>query len=69
LHVTPQAPQFVRLEVRSTQAPPHEVSEPVPASAPPSADIEQLFLHAPWSQTSPAGHFVPHAPQFAGSDV
>jgi hypothetical protein len=44
LHVTPQAPQFVRLEVRSTQAPPHEVR----ADAPPSAAVEHEPLHAPW---------------------
>jgi hypothetical protein len=43
LQVTPHAPQFVRLDVRSTQAPAHEVRLPAPAS-----DIEQLFVHAPW---------------------
>ena len=26
-------------------------------------------MHAPWLQTSPAGHVFPHAPQFDGSDV
>jgi hypothetical protein len=52
----------VRLDVRSTQAPPHDVRLPAPAS-----DIEQLVVQAPWLQTSPVAHFVPQLPQFAGS--
>jgi len=46
LHVTPQAPQFVRLEVRSTHAPPHELRVAAPAS-----EAEQLIVQAPWKQT------------------
>jgi len=52
----PQAPQFIRSVLMSTQPPEHSVSPPV-----------QESLQAPSEHTCPAGHTVPHAPQLATS--
>jgi hypothetical protein len=56
LHGRLHPPQFVLLVLVSTQVEPHSISEP-------------LHTHALFEQVAPAGHALPHDPQFALSVV
>lgn len=54
---TPQAPQFVELDDRSTHVLPHVVWP------------DEQALQSPLLQTFPAPQTIPHVPQFFGSEL
>jgi len=58
----PQLPQFVLSVCRFEQC---DCEPANPPSSPHSVSGAQLVPHTPFAHTCPAGHVIPHPPQFA----